>query len=818
MSGPVKPVQHRLMIPLAFVMLVLVGGFIYLLISEQQKVLDVRSQENISGVSYDLEQFLEIEAEKMSLMQSILLNNENLNNELKDHDIDGLINDYQPIFEQLRDNYGVTHFYFLDSDRVNLIRLHNPEKRGDLINRYTTLEAERTGEKAWGLELGILGTLTLRVVQPIFEGEILIGYLELGKEIENILSNISANHDVELAVSINKSLLTRQNWETGMQFLGREGNWDLFPDNVIIFSTIGPSPTNIGNVLRIKNDVHSTNSSAERFDDVAYQIVHIPLFDVSGSEIGDLLILNDISRMKSDFLRVILLTVGTALVLLVGLLVFVFFLLRRTDKGILNQQIVLHESQSKYQGLFESSVTPIFLLDTSTRILDCNQAGLDLLGYNKDELLNMTLPLFESDTSPNQAFIDVLLADSKVDNFEQRLRRKDGIIVEVLSNSRVLVNSEGSIDRFQCTMIDITERKKSEQEIIESREKIAANENYLKNIINNIGDPLFVKDAESRLLVVNEAFCTIFGMERSDIIGKTLAEDVTPEERESFLKIDKQVLQDGQENINEETLTVRDSETQIVSTRKTRFVNDKGEKFLIGVIRDITESKKAEEEIAKSNALLEMLLDIITHDLRNPAGVIYALSDAALKETPENKIVTNIYTTSERLIEVLEHTTTLSKAAFGEKIPKDSLSLNSLIQEASDEFAASLRTAKMKFEVAIAPDTVIYANPLIKEVFKNYIGNAIKYAHDGGKIIIESESSEGAVRVCVKDFGKTITAVDRDQVFNRRVRLEHAKEEGRGLGLSIVKRIAEAHNGEVWVEPNEPRGNSFCLRIPDKMD
>ncbi|HLT53229.1 MAG TPA: sigma 54-interacting transcriptional regulator [Flavobacteriaceae bacterium] len=129
-----------------------------------------------------------------------------------------------------------------------------------------------------------------------------------------------------------------------------------------------------------------------------------------------------------------------------------------------------------------------------------------------------------------------------------------------------------------------------------------------ENIVNSIGDPVFVKDNQSRLLIVNDAFCEIFNLPKELIIGKTLAEDVPEKEREFFLKIDKKVLETGVEIVREETLTVREGETKTILTKKNRYIDNEGNKFLIGVIRDITDRKKAEIELKKAHHFSEGLI------------------------------------------------------------------------------------------------------------------------------------------------------------------------------------------------------------------
>lgn len=147
-------------------------------------------------------------------------------------------------------------------------------------------------------------------------------------------------------------------------------------------------------------------------------------------------------------------------------------------------------------------------------------------------------------------------------------------------------------------LIDLQELKKQNTILKEQLKETEWSRNdFLTRTLNTIGDPFFIKDHESRLLLVNDAFCELFEMKREDIIGKTLAEDVPPNERENFLAVDRGVIESGIEHIQEESLTVRDQATRTLSTRKSRFLDVDGNKFLVGIIRDITERVQMEIDL-----------------------------------------------------------------------------------------------------------------------------------------------------------------------------------------------------------------------------
>ena len=171
-------------------------------------------------------------------------------------------------------------------------------------------------------------------------------------------------------------------------------------------------------------------------------------------------------------------------------------------------------------------------------------------------------------------------------NREYRIvRGNNGAIRWVWGRGELSLNPEGTPVKMIGTIQDITERKDTEA-------TLRGNERYLHAILNAVGDPIFVKDDQSRILLVNDAFVSLFELTREEALGMTLTEHVDPVEREHFLRVDQQVLSSGQESSVEETLTLkgkrRGKDSRTLFTKKTRYTDDQGVHFLVGVIHDIT--------------------------------------------------------------------------------------------------------------------------------------------------------------------------------------------------------------------------------------
>ncbi len=217
------------------------------------------------------------------------------------------------------------------------------------------------------------------------------------------------------------------------------------------------------------------------------------------------------------------------------------------------------------------------------------------------------------------------------------------------------------------------------------------------------------------------------------------------------------------------------------------------------------------EQLAKTNELKELLIDVITHDLKNSSSGIYSFISLVVGQEQDKEMIDYIKLLSQRLIETISNASTLSKVTSGEDIQKQKIDLNEITCEITEEFSHLFQSANIKVDLKINGQLFIEANPIISEVVKNYLSNAIKYAPDGEKIIVETGKVNGKIFLMVKDFGEQIPEQKREVIFERNVRLKNDEKSGSGFGLAIVKRIAGAHNAIVEVVPNESKGNIFSI-------
>jgi diguanylate cyclase (GGDEF)-like protein len=250
-----------------------------------------------------------------------------------------------PMFEDLRREYGITHFYFSGPDRVNLLRVHAPDRYGDTIDRFTTLQAERGGAAAHGVELGPLGLFTLRLVVPWREEKTgrLLGYVELGMEVDHVIEHIRNVLAVDLFVLIDKKFLKRKDWEDGTRAIGRTPDWERFAE--IVVSLHGGQAIPPALAARLAQHAFAGGASMMEvvFGGSAYRAALLPLQDAAGRDVARLALLVDISPEVDTARHAVYIGSLTGLVTGGALFVFFWWLVGRVGRRIERDERALEE-------------------------------------------------------------------------------------------------------------------------------------------------------------------------------------------------------------------------------------------------------------------------------------------------------------------------------------------------------------------------------------------------------------------------------------------------------------------------------------------
>ena len=431
------------------------------------------------------------------------------------------------------------------------------------------------------------------------------------------------------------------------------------------------------------------------------------------------------------------------------------------------------------------------------------------------------------------------VATKSFNEIEYRMRRHDGVYPYLLTRGFPVFREDGSIREWVGTCIDITERKLAAQELQERDARY-------KTLVENIPQKILMKDRNCIWVSINENLARDFGLRPEEVVGKMDTDLFTPELAAKYHSDDVRIMETGKTEELEEKYMVAGKETW-VNTIKTPVRDKNGDIVgLLGIFWDITERKRAEEEILDLNVELEhrdlqrtAQLELankeleafsysVSHDLRAPLrhvnGFVELLGKQFQTELSEKErhyldAITDSVHQMGVLIDDLLNFSRSGRVDMRESI----VDMNSMVKEVSEQIRQDNPGRVIEWTIAQMP-SVHCDNAMLHLVWENLLSNAVKFTSKRKKASIEIgvQEEDKEFVFFVRDNGVGFDMRYAQKLFGVFQRLHSAAEfEGTGIGLANVHRIITRHGGRTWAEAeleNLPAGKAggatFYFTLP----
>jgi len=484
-------------------------------------------------------------------------------------------------------------------------------------------------------------------------------------------------------------------------------------------------------------------------------------------------------------------------------------------------------SEQKFRALYELSPTSYILSDFDTgEILDFNTAFEKTTGYSKDHIGTLMV----QDILVSVSKTKLLRIKKEIENNnafgpeEQQYIKKDGTKFPVLVSGSLVGNKKGR-KLLWSTAQDISESKLKEVQLKEEQE-------LLRTLIDNLPLNVFIKDLESRKLLVNKSELEYIGIkDQSEVLGKTDFDLYDKDVAEISRAEDLKVMKSGKPMLGVETINIKkDGTITTFLTSKIPLKGDKGKvKGLIGISLDISDLKRKEEELhdlinvtSHQNKKLINFAHIVSHNLRSHTANFSMLLDFLISETDaeeKNRIIKMLMEASDNLLETLENLNEVVAISTKINLDKKSINLSSKINTVEQNLIAFLKNSNALIINDVDENIMVKAVPsYVDSILMNFITNGIKYRDPMRKPVIHlSAKTKGDYTVLsIKDNGLGIDLEEHGDKLFGMYKTFHENPDARGIGLYITKNQIEAMNGKVTVDSKVGKGTTFKIYFNEK--
>ena len=468
-------------------------------------------------------------------------------------------------------------------------------------------------------------------------------------------------------------------------------------------------------------------------------------------------------------------------------------------------------SEERYHTLFNESRDAICITNRDGIFLDANQAGLELLGYTKKEMIGK-LDVREVYVNPAERdrFRGEIEKKSAVKNFPMKLKKKSGEVMECLTTSSVCRSLEGEITGYQGIIRDVTEYNQARSALRESEVRYRA-------IVEAFDGFIYICSRDYRVEYMNQRFIERTGRDgRGELCYKAL------HDRDTICPwcVNDRVF--NGETVRWEIQSPKDEHWFYVVNTPIRYGDGRVSKQ--SMMLDITDRKEMEETIRKSSEKIKQFAYSVSHDLKSPAVGIYGLIKL-LHKRYQNSLdekgrtcCDQILKAAEQIVSLVEeinmYISTKEMPLHVERVnPKE------IFRMTKEEFSEQLNARRIRWSEPERLPEIRADRLCFLRILRNLVDNTLKYGGEKlSRIDIAYGKTDHFHLFSVMDDGVGIQEVDSNRILGMFQRFESSRGvQGTGLGLAIVKEIAERHGGEVRVESGGKKGVTIHVSLPKNL-
>ncbi|MFA9516041.1 PAS domain S-box protein [Halopenitus sp. H-Gu1] len=462
-----------------------------------------------------------------------------------------------------------------------------------------------------------------------------------------------------------------------------------------------------------------------------------------------------------------------------------------------------------YEYAYESALSGIAIASLDGTLRSVNPAFCEMWGYeDKTDVVGQSVPDFWAEP---EAAASVINAIQETGRWEGELRavREDGTTFDAYSSASYVTDDEGEPIALMSSFVDITERKRREQELAEEREKYAT---LVEQSHDGIG---IVQNRE--FVFANSRLADITGYEEDELLGMPFTDVIAPEDQQLVReRYERRLDPDADSPPSRYTVTFETPDgRKRVAEISAADIQYEGAPAGLASVRDVTERQRHEDELERLNEELEVLNRVVRHDIRNDMAIMLGWGEQ-LEDHVDDAGADHL----EKILTSGEHIVELTEIArdYVETLTSDEevdVKPTQLRQILTNEIALR-REAYPDAEISIdepIPDLDVRANEMLPSVFRNLLNNAVQHNDKDTPIVeVAVEERDDDVRVTVADNGPGVPEAQRETIFGKGEK--SLESNGTGIGLYLVQTLVDQYGGDIWVEDNDPEGAVFTVTLP----